>query len=295
MIACRVRELSRFQRWYGRDEAPALRYVRAGGLEIVRRLYAAVRDQNWGTVPPQLTNVELDAGADSFSLRFDARNVDHALGVDVSWHGELVGDPDGTLLCTFDGTANVACRYNRIGWCVLHPADHAGRPFKARTPDGIVDDRLPAEIGPQQIVDGLPAPLFQAFDELEIEAAEGVSVRFELDGDLFETEDQRNWTDASFKTYSTPLSLGFPHDAEASQRFRQSVRITVDGAPATGVEASELELELGESVGRLPALGLGTASHGGALSEREAELLAGLRLEHLRIDVDPAEGDWRER
>jgi len=24
-------------------------------------------------------------------------------------------------------------------------------------------------------------------------------------------EDQRNWTDASFKTYSTPLALGFPH------------------------------------------------------------------------------------
>jgi D-apionolactonase len=308
-----VRELSVFQRWYGRDEAPTerhtvragpltaelegpdLRYVRAGGIEIVRRLYAAVRDQNWGTVPPTLSNVELDVGDDEFSLRFDARNLDPALGVDVSWRGALVGGRDGTLACTFDGTANVACRYNRIGWCVLHPAEHAGRPFRARTPDGVVDDRLPAEIGPQLIVDGLPAPLFPAFDELEIEAGDGVTVRFDLEGDLFEMEDQRNWTDASFKTYSTPLSLGFPHEAEAAQTFKQSVRLAVDGVRTTGSQPSDdpVVLELGERAGRLPALGLGTASHGEGLSEREAQLLTALRAEHLRVDVDPAAGDWR--
>jgi D-apionolactonase len=89
-----VRELSRFERWYGRDdppverrlvragpltaelEGPDLRYVRFGGVEVVRRLYAAVRDQNWGTVPPVLSNVELLVEDDRFSLRFDARNVD---------------------------------------------------------------------------------------------------------------------------------------------------------------------------------------------------------------------------
>src|SRR5207237_1638072 len=63
-------ELTRYERWSGRDEppverrrvaagplaaeveAPDLRYVRAGDLELVRRLYAAVRDRNWGTVQP---------------------------------------------------------------------------------------------------------------------------------------------------------------------------------------------------------------------------------------------------
>ena len=32
-----------------------------------------------------------------------------------------------------------------------------------------------------------------------------IVIRFE--GDLFEMEDQRNWTDASYKTYSTPLRI----------------------------------------------------------------------------------------
>ena len=31
-----------------------------------------------------------------------------------------------------------------------------------------------------------------------------------FDGDVFEMEDQRNWTDASYKTYSTPLERPFP-------------------------------------------------------------------------------------
>jgi hypothetical protein len=310
-----VRELTRFQRWYGRDEAPPerrtvragpltaelegpdLRYVRARGVEIVRRLYAAVRDQNWGTVPPQLSNVELQAADDRFSLRFDARCVDDALGVDVSWHGELAGGPDATLTCTFDGTANVACRYNRIGWCVLHPAEHAGRPFAARSPEAAVEDQLPAEIGPQLIVNGLPAPLFPAFDGLELDLGGGVSTRFEFEGDLFEMEDQRNWTDASFKTYSTPLSLGFPHEAAAGQRFRQSVRITVTGARDGRAEPGDeaVELALGEPAGRLPAVGLGAASHGGALSQREAELLSRLALDHVRVDVDPSRSDWRQQ
>jgi hypothetical protein len=308
-----VRDLGRFQRWYGRDEAPVerrtvragpvtaeldgpdLRYVRVGSVEVVRRLYAAVRDQNWGTVPPRLSNVELDVGADRFSLRFDARCTDDALGVDVAWRGELVGEPDGTLTCSFDGTAQKELRYNRIGWCILHPAENAGRAFRARTPDGVLEDRLPAEIGPQLIVNGLPAPLFPSFDRLGIEVADGVWARFELEGDLFETEDQRNWTDASFKTYSTPLALGFPHRAEAGTRFRQTVRLTIDdiGGVQSAERGDDVRIELGTPLGmRLPAVGLGAASHGRPHSARAAELLAALQLDHIRVDADLTDAGW---
>ena len=35
-----------------------LRYIRIGDHEIVRALYAAVRDQNWATIPPRLNNIK---------------------------------------------------------------------------------------------------------------------------------------------------------------------------------------------------------------------------------------------
>jgi hypothetical protein len=310
-----VAELSRFQRWYGRDEPPVerrevragpltaeldgpdLRYVRYGGVEVVRRLYAAIRDRNWGTVPPELTNVELDVADNSFSLRFEARNADPALGVDFRWRGELVGGSDGTLTASLDGTAAEAFEYNRIGWCILHPAQNAGRRFRARTPDGPLEDMLPDTIGAQLVVGGLPAPIFPSFSELEVEVADSVWARFELEGDLFETEDQRNWTDASFKTYSTPLSGGFPRPAAAGERIAQTVRLAVSGPrdePRDG--DGVVEIAVGGSLGlSLPAIGLGAASHDAPLTGREAELLRALGPAHVRVDVHPGEDGWRER
>jgi hypothetical protein len=307
--------LSRYERWYGRDEPPTarrlvragalsaevegpdLRYIRVADVEVVRRLYAAVRDRHWGTVPPTLSGVQLDDGGDSFCLRFDARHVDPPLGVDFSWHGEVAGGADGTLAVTLMGEAHAAFEYNRIGWCVLHPAECAGRPFRARTDNGTLTGTLPLHIGPQLVVDGLPAPLFPSFDELEIGLQDGCWAHFELEGDRFEMEDQRNWTDASFKTYSTPLALGFPHRSRPGQGFRQVVKLRVANGARTSARIRRRRddgcvIEIGGRAGNIPPIGLGAASHGRPLSAREADLVAAVRPAHLRVDLDLAQPTW---
>ena len=43
-------------------------------------------------------------------------------------------------------------------------------------------------------------------------------------------EDQRNWTDASFKTYGTPLELPFPVEVVSGTKIVQTVTLTLDGA-----------------------------------------------------------------
>ena len=60
----------------------------------------------------------------------------------------------------------------------------------------------------------------------------GGTVEVRMDGDAFEMEDQRNWTDASYKTYCTPLAAPFPVTIEQGETVRQSVTIGVRGAPA---------------------------------------------------------------
>ena len=40
-------------------------------------------------------------------------------------------------------------------------------------------------------------------------------------------QDHRNWCDANWKTYGTPLEYGFPMDCAAGQRFEQTVTISV--------------------------------------------------------------------
>ncbi|MCA9861278.1 MAG: hypothetical protein KC438_16240, partial [Thermomicrobiales bacterium] len=58
-----------------------LRYVRVGDIEIVRRLYFAVRDRNWGTVEPVYTAFEVDDRGDSFRITIEAEHVDPSSGV----------------------------------------------------------------------------------------------------------------------------------------------------------------------------------------------------------------------
>ena len=88
-------------------------------------------------------------------------------------------------------------------------------------------------------------------------------------GDIFEMEDQRNWTDASYKTYSTPLALPFPVEVTAGTSIAQSVTLTLEGdhieeqVDAAQVRDSATVLTLDPNMARsLPQIGLGMASHG---------------------------------
>ena len=55
-------------------EAGDLRYIRLGNQEILRRVYVALRDRNWGTVLPVLFNVQMDIADDSFRITYDVEN-----------------------------------------------------------------------------------------------------------------------------------------------------------------------------------------------------------------------------
>lgn len=298
------RSLTTYELWYGRNEPPPLRTaLRAGpltaflegadirdirfeGVELVRRIYVALRDENWDTIPAELTNLRIDVREDSFLLSFDARHCNR--NIDFRWHATIQGDPKANITYTLNGQALRDFRYCRIGFCVLQsPAEYAGRPFCGITPDGPITGELPMTVGPQRYEGGLYFPLFPAVSSLNLSLRSGVEVRFDFEGDLFEMEDQRNWTDGSFKTYCTPLSLGYPHRAVGGQAFTQRVSITSIGQPAALVPISDtVRLSVGSPTGRtLPRLGLGVASHDARLSSLDNELLGKLHLDHLRVDL----------
>ncbi len=281
-------------------EGGDLRYIRLGDHEILRRVYVAVRDHNWGTVLPVLSNVQLERGPDSFRITYDVENRQD--NIHFFWRGTLTGDPAGKICFTMDGASRSTFRRNRIGFCILHPMDCAGAPARVEHVDGTVDETVfPRAIGPQLVIDGQIKPVYP-FEEMqalghEIRPGLWAEVRFE--GDIFETEDQRNWTDASFKTYSTPLRLPFPVEVPAGTPIHQAVTLTLNGEiPASPVEAGEtgLTLTVGTGPARpLPRLGLGLASHDQALSGQEINRLKTLHPAHLRIDLRLAAPDYPDR
>lgn len=308
--------LSKYEIWYGRDCPPPerhvlqagsltlefeggdLRYVRLGQQELVRRVYVGIRDHNWNTIPGKLSDLTVDAANDRFAIAFDSSHRAGSLQFD--WRATITGSSDGTITYVMDGMARSAFRYCRIGFCVLHPIrECAGRPYRAQTPAGPVAGDLPLLIAPQLIENGLEIPLFPSCSALTIALDGGLEVSVEFEGDLFELEDQRNWTDGSFKTYCTPISLGYPHKAVEGEAFRQ--KITIKAAPipagmpvATPIAARETaRLALGESLGHgLPELGFGMAGHGEDLTPQQVELLAQLCPNHLKVELHFRDSYW---
>lgn len=283
-------------------EEGALRYVRLGECEVLRYLYAAVRGPVWDTVRPVISDLRIDSGDDHFEVRFTAH---HQRGeIDFSWFGHIAGDAHGTIRFSMDGTVNRAFKRNRIGFCVLHPMECAGRPVELIKADGSRERReFPQAIAPHQPFRDLAGMIHVVRPGVRAE------VRFE--GDIFETEDQRNWTDASFKTYCTPLRLPHPVEVKAGERVRQSVSLGLhldpsgpgelgeaDEQPASARRSSPrpLTVTLGEGgAAPLPPIGLGVASHRQPLSSGELIRLKALNLAHLRVDLPLCEPDVEDR
>jgi hypothetical protein len=268
-------------------EGGDLRYVRLGDEVVVLRLYAAVRDHNWNTIAPHFTRYEVEDGGDHFTVRYSAEHV--SPDVDFAWDGTLVGSADGVIRAQMDGRARRDFMKNRIGWCVLHPMNLAGVPASTETPDGIVRGQFPDLISPHQ-------PFFD-MQSITHGTPSGGEVTIAFTGDLFEMEDQRNWTDASYKTYSTPLRIPYPAPIANGERVQQSVTISAHGGGAAlasddGVVAVSVDLEHGRP---LPPIGLGAAGHGEALGETELELLRALRPAHLRVVLDLGKSGWQEK
>lgn len=276
-------------------DGPDVRYVRYGELEVVRRIFVGIRDVAWKTLAPDIRSIDVEERDDEFRVRaalaFETPLL--ALSAEVT----IDGRSDGALRYAVEMTAERDFDYSRLGICVLHPAELcAGRRYVTRGPGGLRSGTLPTHIGPQELRDGVIYPLLDAFEDLEIDM-DGVAARFAFQGDLFELEDQRNWTDASFKTYSTQLALGLPHRATAGEVLTQHVDLSLTGAPpARRPRPQEARVTIGPAVGHtLPPLGLGMASHDRGLDDHGRDLLRALEVDHLRVDLRLGADDWRDR
>jgi hypothetical protein len=262
-----------------------VRYIRLGSADVLLMIYAAVRDHNWGTIPGRLNDEQIEAGPDSFRVQYRSEHVQN--DIDFAWTGTITGTADGTITFRFDGEARSTFSRNRIGFCVLHPMSCAGKACTIRTVDGQQSEgRFPLHIAPHQPFKNLRA--------ITHEVAPGVSAEVLMEGDTFEMEDQRNWIDASYKTYCTPLELPFPVTVEKGTKIVQTITLRLVGAAsAADIAAAPLTFAVSrEKIGPLPPLGLGVASHGQPPRARALDRLKSLNLSHLRADLRLSAPGW---
>ncbi|MBA3946067.1 MAG: hypothetical protein H0X37_16060 [Herpetosiphonaceae bacterium] len=275
-------------------EAGDLRYIKHGTHEVLRRVYVAIRDHNWSTVLGTLSAEEIDVTADSFHISYTMTNQHGP--VDFHWQGTITGDRSGTITWTLDGEAHSTFLRNRIGFCILHPAAVAGARCHLLHVDGTMEETsFPLAIAPQRISDGHIHPCypFAELQRLAHEVTPALWAEVGFAGDIFELEDQRNWIDGSFKTYSTPLRLPYPVEISAGTRIQQRIILSLkDSGAMLHLEGQDharavptFNLLASEVPRPLSHLGLGSASHGAPLSAKQLSRLRLLHLSHLRVDL----------
>ena len=198
-----------------------LRYVRFAGVEALRAVAFLVRDANWGTYAPEIEDLAIKETGDGFAVAYRAVCADSRQK--LAYEARITGASDGSL--AFDAVMAPETDFvtNRAGFVVLHPAGLAGQRLKVTHVDGSEEEtRFPERISPSQPVFDIRA--------LAHEAAPGLWATCLMEGDAFEMEDQRNWTDASYKTYVRPLALPWGYTLARGSRHEQSVRLSFAGA-----------------------------------------------------------------
>lgn len=257
-----------------------LRYLRWHGLEVVRGIAFVLRDASWGTHSPAISDLVAAESADAFEVTYEARR-DGPEG-DFAYSVRITGDATGTLAFRANGASSRSFLTCRTGFVVLHPLEGVvGRDVEVQHCSGATyRAKFPDLISPDQ-------PIFD-IRQLTHRPRREWTVCVHMEGDAFEMEDHRNWTDASFKTYVRPLSRGYPYTIRAGETVQQAVTVAVSGPapPEEGIPEHAV-VRIGGSLGRVPRLGLFVEPQDVATAAIHAQQLKALRPAYLvgRVDL----------
>ena len=264
-------------------DAGNLRYIRHAGREAIRAISYVVRDELWGTFNPEIRDLAVDETDDSFTVTYSA--LCSGGEQRFAYRVRITGSADGTLRFEGIGTPETDFLTNRTGFVVLHGVEGvSGHAARVTEVDGsVVETRFPEVIDPKQPIMNIRS--------LAHQVAPGLAVTCTMLGDTFEMEDQRNWTDASYKTYVRPLGLPHPFVLKAGETIEQAVELrfeeTAPAPPADAGDATpEIRVAVGAEAGRVPAIAMGLEWHATGAAMARAEQLAGLAPAYLSCYFD---------
>jgi hypothetical protein len=265
--------------------------VCAGGVEIWHGVAFLYRDADWGTPEPVVDRCESTLSVRAFRIRCTGH---FPTAPRIDFRLEFEGTRAGVVRVTGEAVPRGDIATNRLGLCVMHPMAAGGRRVEVEHVDG----RISRSTFPTLI----PAwPPFMLVRAIRHEYAPSCWARCTFDGDAFEVEDQRNNSDASFKTYNRSNMMPRPYWLRAGEPIRQSVELALEAPPARSRSrrAAPVAVRIGDATGSLPPIGVEIFPHDAAADEATRRALAALRPAHLHLALESGgetEGktvDWK--
>ncbi len=269
-----------------------LQHIRVGEHEVWHAVAFVFRDADWGTPEAVIERADVVIDAGGFRVQLHGHfPVQPVIGLQI----EIEGCPDGRLRFVAEALPSGDIECNRIGLCVMHPMCAMGSRIDVAHTDGRHShSTLPVLIPPW--------PPFMLVRGLCHEWAEGQWANVDLSGDLFELEDQRNNSDASFKTYSRSNLMPRPYRLPGGVAIRHSAELMlVSPQPAWAVRLPAAEVavavavavavDIGAVTQALPQTGIEISAHDLAAGKAVVAALCALRPAHLHLPIDEIDVD----
>jgi hypothetical protein len=218
------------------------RFIRLGGHEVARAVYANVRDETWRTMSQRVVHHR----AAQEEGRFEAHWEIEFDELGFTWQTAVRCDGT-TLSIEWLGKASQEFRTRRTGLCLLHPLELKGLPCIVGHSNGDTESgAFPFLVEPHQ----------PFLDIRSISHSIGsAEVQIVFAGEVFEMEDQRNWIDASFKTYCRPQAWEQPYVLSAGETIHHGVRFGYQGQVVPVERPCVTPLTSSGRVARVPKLG----------------------------------------
>ena len=261
--------------------------VRLGDVEVWHGVGFLFRDHDWGTPEPVVEHTESTISEDTFQIRCAGH-------FPVSPIIDFIVDLDGTIpgCVRFSGEAvpRGDIPTNRLGICVMHPMTAAGARIEVRHTDGRASESTFPTLIP-------PWPPFMLIRAIRHEYAAGHWARCEFEGDSFEMEDQRNNSDASFKTYNRSNLMPRPYWLRAGVPIRQSVTLHLEAPKARTASrrVPAISVSVGDELSDLPSIGVEISPCDVEADQATRAALRAMRPGHLHLALERVVGaaEWR--
>ena len=253
----------------------AVRNIAYKGAQLIDLLYTAIRPWDWSTLVASSHAEDVNVNgahcivtiSDTFAGALEAQTI-------------ITLTTDNTFSVDYQLKGLAEYSVNRWGICFcLHSGDWMGSTVNSSGNTY----KLLQDISPQRVIDGVTQGLFPASNEMHFVAPDQRFIKATSTGKVLEAEDQRNWTDNTYKIYSGSLSESRPFVTSTGSIWKQSVRFEV-GAP-TGAAIDPAKIVVRE-IEALPSIGLQFNTDPLFSPDDLEKALVLLDIDHLRVNEE---------
>ena len=253
----------------------AIRNVTYQGAQIIDLLYTAIRPWDWSTLDP-----------DQHSEVVETLGENCVVTITDLFEGSMQGktvvtlQPNGRFTVDYKLTGLGKFEIQRWGVCFcLHTGDWMGATVKASGNEY----KLASEISPQRVIDGVTHGLFPASNDMHFVARDKRSLKVLSSGKVLEAEDQRNWTDNTYKIYSGSLAEPRPFVIKKDLIWHQLVEFEVYVPSGSAIDGSKI---IAKDISSLPRIGLQFNTEALLPNDDLEKALFILDIDHIRINEE---------